>query len=259
MRRTSRSTADRRRLGAALSPVAVAATGRRGPRRRDPAAAPAPAAAPVDAADDRRTARPTRPRPSRRSRRATSCRPTSRAPSTPKQPTLIFFYDSTQNTSKADRKIIDAVRTENRGARRPRHLRHRQVRGDVAAREPSPSTRRSPTIPNATQAVQLAKALGVIVDALHRHHRRPGLHHLASSAAWSTRPSSSARCCAPHDRGAKHAVALRRERRPRRAQPPPRWPPACAHERSTSSSGRTPRSARAPGCGARSTPTRCLR
>jgi hypothetical protein len=32
-----------------------------------------------------------------------------------KQPTLIYFYDSTQNTSKEVRRIIDAVRSENRG------------------------------------------------------------------------------------------------------------------------------------------------
>jgi hypothetical protein len=32
-----------------------------------------------------------------------------------KQPTLIYFYDSTQNASKEVRKIIDAVRAENRG------------------------------------------------------------------------------------------------------------------------------------------------
>jgi hypothetical protein len=32
-----------------------------------------------------------------------------------KQPTLIYFYDSTQNTSKEVRRIIDAVRSQNRG------------------------------------------------------------------------------------------------------------------------------------------------
>jgi uncharacterized lipoprotein YehR (DUF1307 family) len=32
-----------------------------------------------------------------------------------KQPTLIFFYDSTQNSSKEARKVIDYVRAENRG------------------------------------------------------------------------------------------------------------------------------------------------
>jgi hypothetical protein len=32
-----------------------------------------------------------------------------------KQPTLIYFYDSTQQTSKEVRRIIDAIRSENRG------------------------------------------------------------------------------------------------------------------------------------------------
>ena len=32
-----------------------------------------------------------------------------------KQPTLIYFYDSTQNTSKANRKTIDSVLEKNRG------------------------------------------------------------------------------------------------------------------------------------------------
>ena len=43
--------------------------------------------------------------------------------------------------------IIDAVRDENRGDRRPVHLRHQQVRRRHRLRESSPSTRRLPTTP----------------------------------------------------------------------------------------------------------------
>ncbi len=76
-----------------------------------------------------------------------------------KEPTLIFFYDSSA-TSKANRKIIDAVRTDNRG---DVGLYTYDISKFVVT-SPTGVVTVDPALandPNATQAVQLAKALGV--------------------------------------------------------------------------------------------------
>jgi hypothetical protein len=76
-----------------------------------------------------------------------------------KRPTLIYFYDSSY-TSKASRQIIDAVREENRGV-------IDLVTYDVAryvTTSPSGVVTVDPALasdPGASQAVQLAKVLGV--------------------------------------------------------------------------------------------------
>jgi hypothetical protein len=124
----------------------------------DPAAAPAPAAAPVDGATigDR------------------SANVTSTFEAFPqgdfvpsdlksaidaKEPALIFFYDSSA-TSKVNRKTIDAVRTDNRG---DVQLYTYDISKFVVT-SPTGEVTVDPALandPNATQAVQLAKALGV--------------------------------------------------------------------------------------------------
>jgi hypothetical protein len=76
-----------------------------------------------------------------------------------KRPTLIYFYDSSY-TSKTSRKIIDAVRDDNRGA-------IDLVTYDIAryvTTSPTGVVTVDPALandPTASQAVQLAKALGV--------------------------------------------------------------------------------------------------
>ena len=133
--------------------------------------APAPAAAPAAPAP---VAAPPRPAATIGDRSAnetvdvravpaggTSCPADLKSAIDAKQPTLIFFYDSSASASKDNRKIIDAVRNDNRGLVDLVAYDIEQVRDDVARRARSPSTRRSPATRVRLRRVQLAKALGV--------------------------------------------------------------------------------------------------
>ncbi len=186
-------------------------------------------------------------------------RPTSRAPSTRSEPTLIFFYDSLGHEQRPTARPSTRFEPTTAALVDSGHLRHRQVR---RRRRPTGSRDRRP---GARQRPE-RDAGGPARQGARESRRRPSSSSpttratsSGSSAGCSTRPSSSARCSAPPARGAKHAVAVRRERRPAaRGGRAARRPDASAHARRVRRPGRRGR----PGhvaAGARSTPTRCRR